>query len=816
MLTQEKRALTYIGKDPLFKDIIEKLTTDADLKHSEKIYILSCAILILKHFEKDKRYISYADFAYSIILKYSLRYNDYTPLFDYSINFGFYPIAKTILDHELLNGNLINNCFMDIKLDRFNKGNNYVETLEQYVESKRFLGDESNEKSYLAPTSFGKSSIIVDHIKKLGKNLKIVIVVPTKSLLMQTYQMIRDAKLRRKIIIHDEMYDNESFFIAVFTQERSLRLLSRRDIYFDVLFIDEAHNILKKDSRSILLSRLIAKNRALNPDQKVIYLSPLIDNVENLKITEDQIISTHIINFNIKEPEIFEHRLDKEVWKYNRFVNQFYKVGQGVDKFDYLKINFTKKNFLYNYRPIKIEQLAKDLCENLPKIEIADKILEIEKILRKEVHGDFYAIKYLRHGLVYLHGKLPDLIKEYIEYKYKTLPELKYVIANSVILEGMNLPIDTLFIFNTYSLQGKELMNLIGRVNRLNSIFSTGSNELNRLLPIVHFVNSEEYNRANSKMMNKITLLRSRIFEDKIENPILDSFDIEKLAVSKGEEEKYRKDIQSIQDNEKFIYTHPDTEADKIKIYLIEAGINDFYTDVEELIAQIIFKINSIKSHKVTDWESLPMMEKIEYIFIRDQNGISDFEIKRLGNEKAKNYYENYILVGQKKSLNENINSEFKYYKEIAQRKNSKLYFGKAYGEETRESDSYPQAMKKVYVDLSTKSDAELINLAIVKLKMEDDFISFKLNKFIVMMFDYKIITNDEYNLYIYGTTDKKKISLTKYGLSISLISRLERDGQLENISFDQFNNLKGNTNFEIFINSIDDFYKFEISRYLN
>ena len=816
MLTQEKRALTYIGKDPLFKKIIEKLTTDANLKHSEKIYILSCAILILRHFEKDKRYTSYADFAYSIILKYSLRYNDYAPLFDYSINFGFYPIAKTILDQELLNGNLINNCFMDIKLDRFNKDNNYVETLEQYVESKKFLSDESNEKSYLAPTSFGKSSIIVDHIKKLGKNLKIVIVVPTKSLLMQTYQMIRDARLRRKIIIHDEMYDNESSFIAVFTQERSLRLLSRRDIYFDVLFIDEAHNILKKDSRSILLSRLIAKNRALNPEQKVIYLSPLIDNVENLKITEDQIISSHIINFNIKEPEIFEHRLDKEVLQYNRFVNQFYPVSQGVDKFDYLKINFTKKNFLYNYRPIKIEQLAKDLCKNLPKIEIADKILEIENILRKEVHGDFYAIKYLRYGLVYLHGKLPDLIKEYIEYKYRTMPELKYVIANSVILEGMNLPIDTLFIFNTYSLQGKELMNLIGRVNRLNSIFSTGSNELNRLLPRVHFVNSEEYNRANSKMENKIKLLRSRIFEDKIENPILDSFDIEKLAVSKEEEEKYRKDIQSIQDNEKFIYTHPDTEADKIKIYLIEAGINEFYTDVEELIAQIIFKMNSIKSHKVTDWESLPMMEKIDYMFIRDQNGISDFEIKRLGNEKAKNYYENYILVGQKKSFNENINSEFKYYKEIAQRQNSKLYFGKAYGEETRESDFYPQAMKKVYVDLSTKSDAELINLAIVKLKMEDDFIGFKLNKFILLMYDYNIITDDEYNLYIYGTTDKKKISLTKYGLSISLISRLERDGQLENISFDKFNNLKGNTNFEIFINSIDDFYKFEINRYLN
>ena len=819
MQTEEKRTLTYIGKDPFFRDIIEKLTTDAELKYSEKVYILSCAILFLKQYEKDNRYTSYADFAYSIILKYSLHYNDYTPLFDYSINFGFYPIAKSILDKELLDENAITNCFSDIKLDRFNSDNNYIETLEQHNESRKFLDDVSNEKSYLAPTSFGKSSIIVDHIRRLEENLKIVIVVPTKSLLMQTYQMIREAELGRKIIIHDEMYNNESSFIAVFTQERSLRLLNRRNLYFDVLFIDEAHNILKNSSRSILLSRLIAKNRALNSDQKVVYLSPLIDNVENLKITEEQNISSHVINFNIKEPEIFEYRLNKEVFKFNRFVNQFYGIDQGIDQFDYLKKNFTKKNFLYNYRPIKIELLAKDLCENLPSIELTEKILEITQILKKEVHGAFYAIKYLKYGIIYLHGKLPDLIKEYLEYKYKTLPELKYVIANSVILEGMNLPIDSLFIFNTFSLKGKELMNLIGRVNRLNSIFSTESNELHKLLPRVHFINSEKHNRANSKMMNKIALLRSRIFDDNIDNPILDSFDIEKHAAKKKDEveEKYREDIQSIQDNEEFIHAYPDSEEDEIKKYLIEAGIIEFYSDAEELIEQFILKTNSIKNHAVDNWESLPMLEKIDYIYIRDiAEDISDFEIKRLSNETARNYYEKYILVGQKKSLNENINSQFKYFKDKSLSENSKLYFGSSYGEEPLESDLYPESKKKTYVDLSTKGDAELINLAIVKLKMEDEFISFKLNKFIVMMFDYRIITNDEYNLYIYGTTDKRKIDLTKYGLSISLVSRLEKDGQLENMSFDQFNNLKGNKNFEIFLNTIDDFYKFEISRYLN
>jgi len=77
------------------------------------------------------------------------------------------------------------------------------------------------------------------------------------------------------------------------------------------------------------------------------------------------------------------------------------------------------------------------------------------------------------------------------------------------------------------------------------------------------------------------------------------------------------------------------------------------------------------------------------------------------------------------------------------------------------------------------------------------------------------LISKDEYHIYIYGTTDEKKIELTKYGLSISLISRLEKDDQLKNLSFDKYNNLTANTEFNTFKKSIDDFYRFEINRYL-
>lgn len=105
--------------------------------------------------------------------------------------------------------------------------------------------------------------------------------------------------------------------------------------------------------------------------------------------------------------------------------------------------------------------------------------------------------------------------------------------------------------------------------------------------------------------------------------------------------------------------------------------------------------------------------------------------------------------------------------------------------------------------------------MALVKLKMEDDFISFKINKFIVMLFDYGLISTNEYNRYIYGTTDERKIRLTKYGLSIGIISRLEADEQLNNLEFDEFNNLQSTPQFEEFLLTVNDFYRFEIGRYI-
>jgi len=68
MLTEEKRKLTSIGKIPEFKTTLEKLTTNVELTFNEKTYLLSTSILLINEYKKDRRFTSYVDLAYYIIL----------------------------------------------------------------------------------------------------------------------------------------------------------------------------------------------------------------------------------------------------------------------------------------------------------------------------------------------------------------------------------------------------------------------------------------------------------------------------------------------------------------------------------------------------------------------------------------------------------------------------------------------------------------------------------------------------------------------------------------------------------------------------
>ena len=108
-----------------------------------------------------------------------------------------------------------------------------------------------------------------------------------------------------------------------------------------------------------------------------------------------------------------------------------------------------------------------------------------------------------------------------------------------------------------------------------------------------------------------------------------------------------------------------------------------------------------------------------------------------------------------------------------------------------------------------------MVNIAISKLKIEEDFVNFKLHMFFQLMHDYNLLSTQEYNCIIYGTDDPKKLRLVKMGLTINVINRLEEDGQLDNLVIDPNNNVCANLDFVAYKESVDDFFRFELEKFL-
>ncbi|WP_425381096.1 DEAD/DEAH box helicase [Spiroplasma endosymbiont of Polydrusus pterygomalis] len=241
--------IKHLIKIEPFNKVIKKIVlSDIKMDEKEREYLLTIAIIFLKEFDFNKNKGIYLEFAYFIILKYSLIYKDFLPLYDFSVNFGFYPIVSTIVENNLIEFNsLINFNLKNGIQENFKNNNNIIETLEQNKMRKFLFNNKINKNiSIIAPTSFGKSNLIIENIKEnLKLYKKIAIIVPTKSLLAQIYKDIKIQNLDRKIIIHDTMYQKENEFISILTQERALRLLNQ-NLFFDCLYIDEAHKILIK------------------------------------------------------------------------------------------------------------------------------------------------------------------------------------------------------------------------------------------------------------------------------------------------------------------------------------------------------------------------------------------------------------------------------------------------------------------------------------------------------------------------------------------------------------------------------------------
>jgi hypothetical protein len=818
-MDNSKAQLTKFGNIEEFDDIQNFLYKKTKIEAKEAEFLFAIAQTLIQKYEydlKSKGLTSslYIDYAYNIIARTCFKINDFIALYDFSINYGYYPIADKINSLNLIEHKSVNFLISNIGLEQF-VVKDVVYTFEQHQNICNVIKSNEKKIGFIAPTSYGKSELIFEHLQENNGCNIVAIIVPTKSLIDQVFRMAKKKIKDRKFVIHDQDFDfrNDNRIIAIITQERATRM-QNDGLKFDLLYIDEAQELLKFNfkqkfnNRALVLTRLIRIARQKNPNLMEIYLTPLLNDAENLKIRPDDKEKTYDMKeFKIKKDlKILDIKfIDSEAkcYVYDKFVNRFFPLQQENTINEYVVKNSKEKNLHFLYKPRFIESYAGDLYdwlnksgsvnENIPN-EISQLIDEIKSV----IHDDYKVAKFLKAGIVYLHGKLPDVIRNYLLKFVRESKHIKHFVANSVVLAGMNLPIDNLF-YVTGSADTNDMFNLFGRVNRLNEIFSSQNNDLKKIFIPIHFLEVPKYPQLGKGSLKKrIEKLRAGT-KDVVKNPLLLNSNNSKNKDMADKIIKFENDVVAT-------FDEPNDEAK-----LLRAGAQQLLNYTESGMEKLISRMKNWNEKSDTN----NFLDTIRKIFFEGFTETDDFEpeqnVQRLSDIEVVEYYDSFIKRKQY-PFPQRVDDLVKFWLNT---EGKLIYIGRQYGEVSYKTDGYKKS-ENVYVNLNDHlHDKEYLNnLAIIKLQIDDEFVDYEVMLLLNTLKEFKIISQDNLDLYFYGTNDKRELKLLKRGISHFMFNKIKVQNLLDDILFDKYDNPVANDKLRDFINQQNGIEKFELSEF--
>src|SRR5699024_7916662 len=156
-------------------------------KLSQKQYEILLAIAICFTNADD---INVQQLGYRIVVEYCNQTDNYIPLYEIAVNKGLYHVSKFIEQH----------CIDDSKRNFFTEWNDAF--TEQYVSGNVCRSEQQNSLvnffeskkddtvSVIAPTSYGKSELILSAVKEYEGG-RILILTSTKVILKQTQKKVQ-------------------------------------------------------------------------------------------------------------------------------------------------------------------------------------------------------------------------------------------------------------------------------------------------------------------------------------------------------------------------------------------------------------------------------------------------------------------------------------------------------------------------------------------------------------------------------------------------------------------------------------------------
>lgn len=723
-------------------------------------------------------------FAYSIVVHFAVQYNERDALYEFALLFGYSPLLDIIKKNGYENNINIKELVGEVFVND-NIHNGKILTSGQKIIYR--LINFNNDYSLVAPTSYGKTDLMIESAFRAEGD--VIIIVPLVALLNQVkldiIQFGREHNVNVKVITHHEIRRSSNIKnIYVLTQERCYQLIKNKELnQVSDVYIDEAHKLLLRNRRAYKLSEIIVLLKDMYK-VRVNYYSPVLNSANSVCIKgmyKEKIYSVE----NIRDMKHYDYFLliDNKKYLYmpntERLSKDFICDDGYIDKFDYLLKNSKGKNLVFLNSPKDIEDVALRLADIIG--ENTD--VGVDEI--KEFVGEEYRLfDVIKSGIIYVHAQMPELIRMYLIKLYRQSEDIKYFITNSSILEGVNTPSDILFIFDykigRYIMKPIDFVNLRGRVNRISDLVK--EKNISRIVSEIHFVCSS---LATARKVRKeiIDPCYRPEKEDEITNEYIQNFVgereaefIESLSRIKLIDDKLN--IEEVYDVDKI----KEIESEFVKICIT----NDIRLS-EEQRRNIEMRLSKYENAEIKD--ILQLLKCIADVFMLEKD--EEVSLSRLSIEKVQKFYStllNWLIEG--KTIKEKAQNVRNYY---LNQERELIYVGSGRGEvcaetvdgkiEIRESGWSTQRrdkkgnfvqLKKAWV-INSKNSKDLYNIAIVKIKIEEDFISYNLCPFIESLYqaDKGIISTSLYNIIKYKTDNEREIELIKEGVSIYLARKL-------------------------------------------
>ena len=305
--------------------------------------------------------------------------------------------------------------------------------------------------------------------------------------------------------------------------------------------------------------------------------------------------------------------------------------------------------------------------------------------------------------------------------------------------------------------------NLIGRICRFSEIFNPKTGKLDYLLPEIHIIKGK-YAPTNMNFDifvkgRKLLIQDENSSQDNPENPLLTY-----TSSSDDEKGKAAELLANISDD--------DIE--------IQETVNIAKTEVGKLLYQnnvTIFNIFTIEMEIQSHLSNLSMAENLDSVFellnflffSRIDENSNEENLRRLKSHKAQLFY--IMLISwrmRSKKMTAMVTDVLNYWDDLSTKEKESVFVGK-WGDKTRGG-----GFRKLWTDLNQKNHIERVNLAIVRLKEEYDFIDNEIMKFIDVLFKLNLMSANLYNKIKFGTTDESRIAMLNCGVSGIICDLLE------------------------------------------